>query len=276
MGQTSVMIKVDSTRSNVRFRDYVVNNVVAELLNIEDPSTYKQAYVSPLWPKWRSAVKEKLESLRRQKTWRLTQAAKGIICRWVYALKRDQHGRIKRYKARLVIHGFKQEVGFNFHETYAPVVRFESICTAVFYAMKHDWDILPYDVKTGFWYGDLEEVIYMGQPAGIDGASSEMVGRLLKSLHRLRQAPRIWNDTLKSLLRIGFAHLDSEYAPLQELFKLTELGQVRHLLGVEILVDRPHMCVIFASKARFKMENAVDSPTPQATAPPTSEPPQRG
>ncbi|OWZ06961.1 Gag-pol Polyprotein [Phytophthora megakarya] len=198
-------------RPNVRFRDYVVNNVVAELLDIEFPSTYKQAYASPLWSKWRSAVKEKLESLRRQKTWRQTQAAKGIICCWVYALKRDQHGRIKGCKARLVIHGFKQEVGVNFHDTYAPVVRFESVRTAIFYAMKHDWDILPYDVKTGFWYGDLEEIIYMEQPAGIDGASSKMVCRLLKSLHRLRQAPRIWNDTLKSLLLlIGFAHLDSD------------------------------------------------------------------
>jgi hypothetical protein len=33
--------------------------------------------------------------------------AKVITCRWVFATKRNEKGVIVRYKARLVIHGFK-------------------------------------------------------------------------------------------------------------------------------------------------------------------------
>ncbi|OWZ17980.1 polyprotein [Phytophthora megakarya] len=50
-------------------------------------------------------MKEELESLRSHQTCRLVRrseshGSKVITCRWVYALKHDQHGRIKRYKAR--------------------------------------------------------------------------------------------------------------------------------------------------------------------------------
>ncbi|KAG4230204.1 hypothetical protein PC116_g21491 [Phytophthora cactorum] len=36
-----------------------------------------------------------------------------ITCRWVFVVKRDERGRVKRFKARLVIHGFKQQFGIN-------------------------------------------------------------------------------------------------------------------------------------------------------------------
>lgn len=129
-------------RPNVRLRDYVVNHVITQVLDIIIPASYKEARLSPQWIQWRAAMEEELRSLWSRQTWRLvrrteTNGAKVITCRWVYALKQDEHGCIKRYKARLVIHGFKQEFGVNFTETYAPVVRFESIRAAIYYAMQH-------------------------------------------------------------------------------------------------------------------------------------------
>ncbi|KAG6622435.1 Gag-pol Polyprotein [Phytophthora cinnamomi] len=303
-------------RSNVRLHDYAANHVTTQALEITIPASYKEARVSPQWTRWRAAMEDKLRSLWSRQTWRLvrrteTNGTKVITFRWVYALKRDEHGCIKSYKARFVIHGFKQEFGVNFNETYAPVVRFESIRAAIYYAIQHGWDILQYDVKTAFLYGDLDDIIYMEQPAGIEGADGAMVCRLLKGLYELRQAPRIWNDTLNAILdRIGFERLDSDYgmyvlksdtsqllmiltvyvddllllgpttqckrvaAHLQQQFELSELGPVHYLLGVEILVDRPRVQVIFIQKQyvidvlrRINMESAVDSPTPQATSP---------
>jgi hypothetical protein len=49
------------------------------------------------------------------------------------------------------------------------------------------------DVKTTFLHGDLEEEIYMQQPHGYEFKGKEnLVCRLKKRLHGLKQAPRQW------------------------------------------------------------------------------------
>jgi len=50
------------------------------------------------------------------------------------------------------------------------------------------------DVVTAFLNGELDEEIYMQQPAGYQVSGKEnLVCRLNKSLYRLKQAPRCWN-----------------------------------------------------------------------------------
>ncbi|KAE9270103.1 hypothetical protein PR003_g30937, partial [Phytophthora rubi] len=120
--------------------------------------------------------------------------------------QKGERGQIKRFKARLVIHGFKQQLDINYTETYAPVIRFETIRAAIYYAIQRGWLVLQYDVKTAF----LDELTFMEQPPGfqIDGPS--MFCRLLKSLYGLKKAPNIWNKTLRAkLLAMGLARLDS-------------------------------------------------------------------
>jgi hypothetical protein len=95
-----------------------------------------------------------------------------------------------------VIHGFKQQLGVNYSETYAPVIRFETIRAAIYYAVQRGWDVLQYDVKTAFLYGDLEELIFMEQPPGFQIDAPGFICQLLKSLYGLKQAPNVWNRTL--------------------------------------------------------------------------------
>jgi len=117
--------------------------------------------------------------------------AKAITCRWVFATKRNEKGVIVRYKARQVIHGFKQEFGVNFLDTYVPVIRLETIRAAIYYGLQRGWLVMQYDVVTAFLYGPLEEEIYMEIPAGMAGASGATVCRRLKSLYGLKQAPKV-------------------------------------------------------------------------------------
>ncbi|ETM97140.1 hypothetical protein PPTG_25055, partial [Phytophthora nicotianae INRA-310] len=172
-----------------RLRDFVFNVVVRGAGAVQLPQNYRQAKASREWPEWRKAIQEELASLKKHRTWRLMPRAcagkaKVITYRWVFAIKRDEHGNIKRYKARLVIHGHKQMYGVNFHETYAPVIRFETIRASIYYGVQRGWTAMQFDVKT-FLYGPLQETIYMVRPDGLEEGDDDDVCHLLKSLYGL-------------------------------------------------------------------------------------------
>jgi hypothetical protein len=46
--------------------------------------------------------------------------------KWVFKVKRDEHGAIVKYKTHLVARGFAQREGIDF-EVFAPVARMESV-----------------------------------------------------------------------------------------------------------------------------------------------------
>ncbi|KAE9307818.1 hypothetical protein PR003_g20905 [Phytophthora rubi] len=127
-------------------------------------------------------------------------------------LKRDVAGRIKWYEARLVIRGFLRRMDIDYTETYAPVIRFETIRCAIIYALQRGWAILQFDVNTAFLYGDLAEDFFMEQPPGFGKDPPHYIGRVKKGIYGLKQVPRVWNRTLhKFLPKIELEHLDSDY-----------------------------------------------------------------
>ncbi|OWZ14915.1 Integrase, catalytic core protein [Phytophthora megakarya] len=264
-------------KANVRLADYVVGNVlIAEEVSI--PTTYKQAHACGHSPQRKAAMLAELQKTAKN--------VKAITCCWVFAVKQDERGRVKRFKARLVIHGFKQQQGVNYNETYAPVrggaVRRQD-CVLV---------------------RDLEELIFMVQPPGCQVDGQNYICRLLKSLYGLKRPPNIWNKTLHAkLMMMGFTRTDSDYglyvlmengeikllltvyvddlllmgprakcakiaALLQKTFELTTMGTVKYLLGVEIMIDRLRRQIyVVEVLKRFHMENCNGCATPEVTSP---------
>ncbi|GKG40909.1 putative ribonuclease H-like domain-containing protein, partial [Tanacetum coccineum] len=53
------------------------------------------------------------------------------------------------------------------------------------------------DVKSAFFYGTIEEEVYVHQPPGF---VENKVYKVIKALYGLRQAPRAWYETLSSFL----------------------------------------------------------------------------
>lgn len=118
---------------------------------------------------------------------------------WVFKIKRRTDGSIERHKSRLVAKGYSQRPGIDYKETFSPVIRLESVRILLAIVARDDLEMIHFDVKTAFLYGDLREDIYMRQPRGYE-KDGNLVCKLQKSLYGLKQAPREWNRCFMSFL----------------------------------------------------------------------------
>lgn len=179
-----------------------------------DPVSFEDAIVRDDSVFWKKAMDDEMTSLRKNKTWELEPLQKDrpvVSCRWIFKSKLRPDGTIERYKARLVARGFSQTQGIDYFETFAPVVRYESVRAVLAIAAKHDMELIQFDVKTAFLNSYLDEEIYMQQPQGYDDGSG-YVCRLKKCLYGLKQASRNWNDKFKEFV-ISHGLLQSESDP---------------------------------------------------------------
>ena len=101
---------------------------------------------------------------------------------------------IDKYKARLVVKGYRQKEGLDYLDTYSPITRITSIRKLIALAAVHDLKIHQMHVKTTFLNGELEEEIYIEQPEGfIVSGKEKKVCILVNSLYGLKQAPKQWH-----------------------------------------------------------------------------------
>ena len=117
--------------------------------------------------------------------------SKPLGCKWIFKKKMKSDGTIDKYKARLVIKGYRQREGLDYFDTYSPVSRITFIRVLLAITALWNLEIHQMDVKTAFLNGDLEEEIYMDQLEGFSvPGQKNKVCRLVKSLYGLKQAPK--------------------------------------------------------------------------------------
>ncbi|KAJ9554160.1 hypothetical protein OSB04_018205 [Centaurea solstitialis] len=205
-----------------------------------EPATFT---IANRYPQWRSAMADEYSALMRNGTWTLVPRVPNsnvIDSKWVYKLKRDQTGAIKRYKARLVAKGFRQQPGIDYQETFSPVVKSTTIRVVLSLAVTHKWSLRQLDVQNAFLHGDLNETVYLQQPPGfVDPAKPDHVCLLHKSLYGLKQAPRAWFHRLSTVLHsLGFQGSKTDpcsFTPTGALFLISQgpdmpLSQKKYIL----------------------------------------------
>ena len=174
-----------------------------------EPQTYREAVTSSEGPQWREAIKSEIDSILQNHTWELVDLPPGcqpLSYRWIFKRKMKADGTIDKYKARLVIKGFKQRKGLDYFDTYSPVTRITSIRLVLAIAAIRNLEVHQMDVKTAFLNGNLDEEIYMEQPEGFIATGQEKkVCKLVKSLYGLKQAPKQWHEKFDNvMLESGF------------------------------------------------------------------------
>lgn len=163
------------------------------------PQSYQEAMNSKYGEKWKSACDAEMESLIKYETFELCELPVGrkpLGCRWVFTVKSDN-----TFKARLVTKGYHEIKDIDYKETFAPVIRQESVRILLATAAILEAQVHQMDVKTAFLNGELEEEIYMRQPQGyVHKEKPNWVLRLTKSLYGLKQAPHAWNKRFDEIM----------------------------------------------------------------------------
>lgn len=143
-----------------------------------------------------------------------------IPCKWVLRVKRDADGVAKRYKARLVVCGDRDQA--ELLDTFAPVFSFSIVQLMISLATQRKWDVHQVDYSNAFVQEKLKRDIYMSIPDMMNGDHEGKVCKLERTLYGLRESPRVWYELLsESLTKLGLTAVEScacifkgEYFPL--------------------------------------------------------------
>jgi hypothetical protein len=299
--QTPVLRRSNrESKTPIRFNDYVmhskirygiekyvcytgldrVNMCFASTLNKSvEPKSYEEAVKNP---NWNDAMNNEVEALNRNNTWTKCELPVGrhaIGYKWIWKIKYKSTGEVDRYKARLVAKGFNQREGFDYDETFSPVVKMVTVRCLISIAVNKGWPLYQLDVNNAFLYGDLNEDVYMILPKGFNGGDDSRVCKLNKSLYRLKQAPRQWNAKLTTaLVEHGFVQSKFDYSLyikqsgtvsiyllvyvddivitgndetginnfkkfLNSKFMIKDLGELKYFLGIEVLRNDKGICM---------------------------------
>ncbi|PSC73936.1 Gag-Pol poly [Micractinium conductrix] len=184
------------------------SNVAANAAAIaNEPTTMKEALSGPDAAAWQLAMDDEMASLIANDTWTLYEPPHGtkpIPAKWVCKIKRDSNGNIERYKARLVVQGFRQREGIDYDEVFAPVSKYSTLRTVLSTAAAQDLDLHQLDIKTAFLNGTIDEEVYVSPPPGYTLGKPTLCCKLNKALYGLKQAPRAWYQTLEAeLAKLG-------------------------------------------------------------------------
>ncbi|GJR43951.1 zinc finger, CCHC-type containing protein [Tanacetum coccineum] len=113
-------------------RDDHSNDVPSETLEPrrEYPRTYNEAMQSRDVAFWKKEINDEIGSIMENNTWVLSDlppCCKPLGCKWIFKRKMKVDGIIDKFKARLVIKGFRQKEGIDYFDTYVPVSRITTI-----------------------------------------------------------------------------------------------------------------------------------------------------
>ncbi|GAU23238.1 hypothetical protein TSUD_172660 [Trifolium subterraneum] len=244
----------------------------------EDPSSFEEAVKSSTW---RSAMNKEIEAIEKNKTWQLTDLPQGAKV-------------IGRY-------------GTDYKEVIAPVARWDTIRSLLAISASRGWNVYQLDVKSAFLHGELKETVYVEQPAGyVKSRKKDKVYKLHKALYGLKQAPRAWYNKIEAyFIKEGFVKCPHEHTlfvkregknwliislyvddiiftgndnqllkqfkeSMMTTFDMTDLGKMRHFLGIGVIQNEPGIFICQKRYAkeileRFNMDKSNEVCSPSVT-----------
>jgi hypothetical protein len=172
-----------------------------------EPVSHAESLRGPECKYWKRARRNERHALEKRRVMDVCKTPPGVKplkSKYVYKRKRDKVGKIKKFKARLVIMGCGEEPGPDIPNTFAPVVKSVTVRLLLAIAFLFCMFVHQLDVTNAFCYADVEGDVYMSPTPDFDLPDGYCF-KLLKSLYGLRSSPRSWWKNLNSHIKsMGF------------------------------------------------------------------------
>nr|GEU83499.1 zinc finger, CCHC-type [Tanacetum cinerariifolium] len=209
-----------------------------ELCIEEDPRSYNEAMQFRDAAFWKEAINDEIGSINN--TWVLSDLPPGckpLGCKWIFKRKMKVDGTINKFKARLVIKGFRQKEGIDYFDTHTQVSCIATIRLLLALAAIHNLVIHQMDVKIAFLNGDLDEEVYMKKPEGfVMPGNKHKVCKLVKSLYGLKQATKQWHQKFDEVVLSSGFHLNQSDKCVYRKFDNSGKGVIICLYVDEMLI----------------------------------------
>lgn len=226
------------------------------------------------WKEWKTAMDDEIASMKlftvyEELSMDLVPKGRQVLgCKWVYKRKRDKHGNIVRYRARVVALGFRQRAYDSFHpeETYSPVISKDSLRLFLSISAKENLSIYQADVKAAFLQAPLTEEIYMKAPPGYTKQVNghDVIWKLKRAVYGLKQASAcFWTAVSQHLISLGFNSLTGDPCLFQK-----DLGNGEKILvccyvdDITYAVSNPAYGEVFLKEMRDRFVIGKDEGNP--------------
>ncbi|CAI7737475.1 unnamed protein product [Closterium sp. NIES-53] len=280
-----------------------------DALYIPTPCTYAEAVSGPWASHWRAAMDSEMASYRSTGTYVdevPPPRANVVDGMWIFRVKRPP-GSPPVFKARYVARGFCQREGIDFFQTSAPTPKMTTLRVLLHVAAYREYKLHSLDFSTAFLQGSLHEEVWLRRPSAFTGTFPPGTQWMLRRpVYGICQAPCEWHDTLRfTLSDLGFQpssadpslfvrrgstpffvlvyidDLDFTTAvrvaladvkrKLHKRHTCTDLGELRHYLGLQITRDRAARTITLSLShmvqqvlQRFKLQHSTVQRTPLA------------
>ncbi|GJV96622.1 putative ribonuclease H-like domain-containing protein, partial [Tanacetum coccineum] len=213
--------------------------------------------------RWVDAMQEELLQFKTQKVWILVDlpfGKKAIGTKWVYRNKKDERGVVVRNKAMLVAQGHMQEEGIDDDEVFAPVARIEAIRIFLAFASYMGFIVYQMDVKSAFFYGKIDEEVYVSQPPSFLDPKYPQKNRyrrgtidktlfIKKDKHDIILVQIYVDDIIFGSTKKSWC--DEFEALMKSRFQMSSIGELTFFLGLQV---KPKEDGIFISQDKYVAE----------------------
>ena len=188
---------------HLALQDRMRNPIAFHAEMVGDIMYYHQAMRQPDSEEFKKAVVKEINGHVDNGNWELIKRSEvpedheTVPSVWAMRRKRDlTTNEVKKYKARLNVHGGKQTYGVNYFETYAPVVTWFAIRLMIVFGIIFGWSLKQIDFVMAYPQAPIECNLYMDLPHGVlvkGGNLKDYALKILQNVYGQKQGGRVWN-----------------------------------------------------------------------------------